>query len=134
MLRVRRFILRIFTGLAGSLLLLFAALQTGEGQRALFSLVASVASGDDRTVRFDGPSGFFPTDLRFTRIEIGDGTGLWLTAEDAHIRWSFLALLDGHLVIHNVHAARALLERTPHAPPRPASAEGASPPPDRCCP
>ncbi|MCW5747395.1 MAG: translocation/assembly module TamB domain-containing protein [Alphaproteobacteria bacterium] len=100
---------------AGLLMTLFVVAQTGFGQRLLFDAIASAASGPDRTLRLSGPSGWFPTDLRLQRIEIADAKGVWLSANDVALTWSFLPLLAGRLDVAAVHAARLEIDRTPEA-------------------
>ncbi|HEX2887485.1 hypothetical protein, partial [Vineibacter terrae] len=122
-MRVRRILLRSAAVIAGVVAVAFVGLQTGPGQRALFDMAGSLASAPGRTIRLEGPSGFFPTDLRLARVEMADAKGTWLSADDVQLSWSFLPLLGGKLEVQAVRAARLAVTR----PPEPA-AEPAPPP------
>jgi len=125
-MRVGRILVRIAAGLVGIIVLLFAALQTGAGQRALFDIVAQVASTPDSTLRLEGPSGFFPTNLHLAKVEMADAKGTWLTVDDARVSWSLLPLLSGHLDIETVRAARIDVRRPPEPPSTPQPAQEAT--------
>jgi translocation and assembly module TamB len=112
-MRARR-ILAIGAGsLFGLLAILFVALQTPPGQRAVAGLVARMASGPDGGLGLSGLSGFFPTDLRVERISYSDREGPWLTVENARLRWSFTSLLGGRLRIETISADRVAVLRPP---------------------
>ncbi|TWT14810.1 translocation/assembly module TamB domain-containing protein [Reyranella sp. CPCC 100927] len=118
-MRIRRLLLRIVAGVVGVVVLLFVALQTGAGQRALFDMVSKVASTPDSTLRIEGPSGFFPTNLRLAKVEMADAKGVWLAVDDAQLSWSFLPLFAGRLDIETIRAARIDVRRPPEPPANP---------------
>ncbi|HKU97371.1 MAG TPA: translocation/assembly module TamB domain-containing protein, partial [Vineibacter sp.] len=118
-MRLRRILVRTAAGVVGVLVLLFAALQTGVGQRSLFDMVSKVASTPDSTLRIEGPSGFFPTKLRLAKVEMADAKGTWLTVDDAQVSWSFLPLLSGHVDVATIRAARIDVRRPPEPPSTP---------------
>ena len=60
-MRWRRLLARTAGGLVAALVLAFAGLQIGPGQRALASLVSS------KDLEISGLSGFFPTDLQVAK-------------------------------------------------------------------
>lgn len=94
--------------LFGLLALLFAALQTAPGQRAVAAM-ASRAAG----VEIVGLEGFFPTDLRVARLAVRDRDGPWLTAENVALHWSFASLFSGRLIVETVSAERVAILRAP---------------------
>lgn len=100
-------------GLAGLLVILFAALQTTPAQRVLAGVISRMASGPDGGFELSGLSGFFPTDLRVASIAVRDRDGPWLTVENAHLRWSFVSLLRGRLLIETLSADRVAILRPP---------------------
>ena len=100
-------------GLIGLVAILFAALQTPPGQRAVAGLVSRMASGPDGGLGVSGLSGFFPTDLHVARISYSDREGPWLTVENARLRWSFTSLLGGRLRIEMISADRVAVLRPP---------------------
>lgn len=96
--------------------LLFALLQTPPGQRALAGLVSG------NTLHVSGISGFFPTDLQATRIELVDEQGAWLRVENARVRWSFASLFEGRIKVELLSAALVDILR----PPQPQKTQQAS--------
>lgn len=112
-MRVRRILAIGVAGLVGLLVILFAALQTAPGQRALAGVISRTASGPDGGLELSGLSGFFPTDLRVASISYRDRDGPWLTVENAHLRWSFTSLLRGRLLIETLSADRVAVLRPP---------------------
>ena len=87
--------------------LLFAFLQTPPGQRALVGLVS------DETLHVSGLSGFFPTDLQVSQVELLDEQGAWLRVEKARLRWSFASLLSGRVRVEMLEAALVDVLRSP---------------------
>ena len=112
-MRARRILLIGVAGLVGLLAILFAALQTAPGQRAVAGLISRMASGPDGGLGLSGLSGFFPTDLSVARIAYRDRDGPWLTVENARLRWSFTSLLGGRLRIETISADRVAVLRPP---------------------
>ncbi len=126
MKRLRKIVLRSLAGLVIGVVLLFAALQTGPGQRLLFDFAGEMASTAHQRIVLSQPSGFFPTNLKLGRIAIADREGVWLTAENAHLDWAVGALFNRHLRISELVAERIDIERLPiPAPPD----DGKAPPP-----
>jgi translocation and assembly module TamB len=105
----RRLLARTAGGLVAALVLAFAGLQTGPGQRALASLVSS------KDLEISGLSGFFPTDLQVAQVKLSDRDGAWLTVDDARLSWSFASLFSGRVRIDEV-AARHIEVLRPPAP------------------
>jgi len=118
-MRARRILAIGAAGLIGLLAIVFAALQTAPGQRAVAGLISRMASGPDGGLSLTGLSGFFPTDLQVARISYSDREGPWLTAENVRLRWSFTSLLGGRLLVEIVSADRVAVLR----PPQPAKEE-----------
>ncbi len=112
-MRARRILAIGAAGLIGLLAILFAALQTPPGQRAVAGLVSRMASGPDGGLGLSGLSGFFPTDLHVARISYSDREGPWLTVENARLRWSFTSLLGGRLRVELISADRVAVLRPP---------------------
>jgi autotransporter translocation and assembly factor TamB len=95
---------------ARALVLLVAAfvlLQTPPGLRTLGYLVSS----SDITVK--GLGGFIPTDLHVERVELRDKDGIWLSLDDAQVRWSFSSLFTGRVRVEEVKAAKIDVVRLP---------------------
>jgi translocation and assembly module TamB len=112
-MRARRILAIAAAGLVGLVVILFGALQTAPGQRAIAGLISEAASGPDSGLELSGLSGFFPTDLRVAAISYSDREGAWLTAENVHLRWSFTSLMSGRLLIESVGADRVAVLRPP---------------------
>ncbi|CAN5837695.1 hypothetical protein BH11PSE3_BH11PSE3_04730 [soil metagenome] len=113
MKRALRILAIVVGSLVGLLALLFGALQTPPGQRAVASLVSGAASTAEGGLELSGLSGFFPTNLQVARIAYRDREGPWLTVENLRLRWSFAALLAGRLQIEDLSADRVSVLRPP---------------------
>lgn len=105
-------------GILGAVILLlvlfFAFLQTSTARSGIAALLSShLSAGPDRQLVFSEPSGFIPFRIRFQEITIADHDGIWLRSKDAHLAWSPLPLLSGHIVIHEVGATEIRIERLP---------------------
>lgn len=109
--------LRILGWVVGGLLMvvavMFGGLQTAPGQRLVATLISKAASTPDGGLDLAGLSGFFPTDLRVSRIAYRDRQGPWLTVENLHLRWSFTSLLRGRLQVEELSAERLGVLRPP---------------------
>ncbi|HJQ56958.1 MAG TPA: hypothetical protein VJ890_08635, partial [Vineibacter sp.] len=125
----RRITRRVATFVAAGLVLLFGGLQTGLGQRLLFNTVASLASTPGQAIRLDGPSGFFPTDMKLARVEVADGKGVWLAADDVSMSWSLWPLLAGRFDVQALRAARLAIHRAPETTTTEGDAPSGSGPP-----
>ena len=94
-------------GLVVVLVALFVLLQTPPGLRTIAHLVSS----SDLSV--SGLSGFIPTDLQVKRIELRDKQGVWLSLDDARVRWSFASLFSGRVRVEELRAAKIDVVRPP---------------------
>ena len=120
-------------GIIGVVALLFAALQTPPGKRALAGLASSTASSAGSRLEISGISGFIPTDLQIAKIALSDSQGVWLNIEQAHLSWSFASLFAGPLKVDEVTAQRIEVLRPPlpaNEPSPPTSSGGAGLPLD----
>jgi translocation and assembly module TamB len=111
--------LRLLSWLAGGVVVvgvvLFGALQTAVGQRALAGLVTSLVSSPDTRIGVVGLDGFFPTDFRVARMTVADRGGVWLRGEEVRLRWSFASLFTGRVRIDEVSARRLEILRAPQS-------------------
>lgn len=103
-------------GLVVALVALFVLVQTPPGLRTIAHLVSS----SDLAV--SGLSGFIPTDLQVKRIELHDKQGVWLSLDDARVRWSFASLFSGRVRVEELRAAKIDVVR----PPQPSEEKAAS--------
>lgn len=94
-------------GLIVALVGLFVLLQTPPGLRTIASLVSS----SDLTV--SGLGGFIPTDVQVKRVELRDKQGVWLSLDDARVRWSFASLFSGRVRVEELRAAKIDVVRPP---------------------
>jgi translocation and assembly module TamB len=94
----------------GSVLLLALLLYTPPGLALVARLVSPLSGG---TVRVQGLGGLFPNRLHVARLEIADDGGVWLTIDNASLRWSALAMLADHVSVENISAARITVLRQP---------------------
>jgi len=106
-------------GIVVALVGAFILLQTPPGLRT----VAHLVSSSDLSVT--GLSGFIPTDVRVERIEMRDKQGVWLSLDDAHVRWSFASLFTGRVRVEELRAAKIDVLRPP-APSEEASSSSSS--------
>jgi translocation and assembly module TamB len=104
---------------AGSLVLA----NTSWGRQAIERLTARLSGGE---IRITGLAGHVPDDLRADRLELRDGQGLWLAANDVHVQWSPAQLLHEAIHLELVEAASVQFARLPraHAPPRDGASAG----------
>lgn len=102
--------------LAAALLVGFA--NTGAGRAWIGRAAAEATAGG---VRLEGLSGRFPDRLRLARLELRDGQGPWLSADDLALDWSPAGLLGGELVVSRLEAGRVALDRLPPEEPGPAA-------------
>lgn len=120
-----RRILLIGGGAIGGIAVLFALLilffNTGVGQSSLEWLVPKITGGQ---VTLRGLDGRFPENLRVARLEVRDGKGLWLTADDVALQWAPLAYLWNTISVENVAARQIDVLRRPVSE---KTSEGSSP-------
>lgn len=104
-------------GLGLVLLLLALALvaaNTPSGRAFIESRVEGLTGGE---VRVSGLAGRFPDALRAGRIELHDGTGLWLAIDELRLDWKPSRLLVGSAGIDRLEAARIAMNRLPASTP-----------------
>ena len=98
------------------------AINTGAGQRSIVAFANKHGGG---SFQIQGLSGTVPTDLRLAQVELRDKNGSWATISGLALRLELMPLLDGKLVIQEVHADSIALLRqplpTPKAKPQPSS-------------
>jgi translocation and assembly module TamB len=110
--------LRIAGWTVGAVLLLVILLiavllilgNTAGGRRLLERETASVTDGK---IRLSGLSGSFPADLHLSQLQLSDEQGVWMTAQDATLRWSPLSLLASHINIHLLSVEQLNIQRRP---------------------
>lgn len=125
-MRALRYAAYWLAGLVALLVALFVALQMPPVQRLAARLASSAASGPDGSLEIRDIGGFFPTDLTVGRIAYADRQGVWLTVEQARLRWSILPLLGGRVQIDDLAARRVSVLRPPVAEASPPAASGGS--------
>jgi translocation and assembly module TamB len=74
-----------------------------------------------RDVRIEGFKGALSSRATMQKLTIADGTGIWLTLNDAVLDWNRAAILGGRIEINEISAARIEMARLP------AGGSGASP-------
>jgi translocation and assembly module TamB len=97
-------------GIVGVIVLLAVFVNTGPGQRTIASLAESLSGGRVTVV---GLSGRIPYALRAERIELRDGEGPWLIADDVALDWSPLALLRNRVEVNRFEAEHVAVLRIP---------------------
>ena len=80
------------------------------GRGFIERLTGSLTHGQ---VRLSGLGGSFPADLTLAHLQLVDGHGVWLAADDIAVRWSPLDLLDRRIRIDAAHIARIHVARLP---------------------
>ncbi|HTX24528.1 MAG TPA: translocation/assembly module TamB domain-containing protein [Steroidobacteraceae bacterium] len=110
--------LRITVWTLGGVLLLIVMLcaavliagNTAAGRALIVRITARLSDGH---VRLAGLGGSFPSQIDLGRFELSDDVGVWLTIEGVSLRWSPLAMLDWHVKVQSVRAARVDIARRP---------------------
>ena len=114
-------------GLLVLVLLIVAALMiignTTGGRRLLESETAKLTSG---RVRIAGLGGAFPGDIEIASLQLRDGKGVWMSAEQVSLHWSPWALLAWDLHIESLRIGRANLIRRPVSTASPSSRSSGS--------
>ncbi len=106
-----------------------AAAAQDEGDRGfLTGLIERNLSGAGREVRLEGFQGALSSRARIARMTIADSEGVWLTIEDAAIRWNRGALLRGRIEIGEMSAGEIDVARLPVVEPSPGLPEPAARP------
>ncbi len=109
----RRPLIGILAAAAGVLVGVFVLLSLPVVQRAitLRALNSIVAPGQEITVA--GVGGNWPSEISLTGVAGRDGTGVWLTIDQATLRWRPFALLRGAIVVDSFTAGKVDLPRLP---------------------
>jgi translocation and assembly module TamB len=94
----------------GIVLAIGIALNTGAGRHWAAAKITAITQ---RTVRISRLSGHFPAYIAARRIEIADSKGVYLTINQATLRWNPLALLHRKLSIAALTAQSVALSRLP---------------------
>lgn len=99
-------------GVLFGLLLGFA--QTPFGKRQIVGFMSSSLEKEGRVrLKFGELQGFFPFHFRLDRLQVSDGDGPWMVAEEIVMHWSPLPLLSGRLCIRELQAERLGIDRIP---------------------
>jgi translocation and assembly module TamB len=64
-------------------------------------------------VKLSGLGGAFPTQLTLDHLELTDGRGVWLTADQIALRWSPLRWLERRIYVDDLQVKRLHMERAP---------------------
>lgn len=95
-------------------ILLLAFIQTPPGKTLVASLLSRMLSGSENLeVKIGKISGWIPAAVQIDRLEIGDATGVWLTADDLHCRWMIRELIDHRIRVNQLGAKTIELHRFP---------------------
>ena len=86
------------------------ALNTGSGRNFAAREIGSLSGG---TVKIEGLAGHFPKYIAARRIEVADRKGVYLTVDDAVLRWSPFALLHRALDVRDLTARGVTVLRQP---------------------
>jgi translocation and assembly module TamB len=119
MARTHRVLMLVVAVLVALPILLCAALlllaNTDPGRRLIERSTERLTGG---SVLLQGLAGRFPDRLSLSHLELRDPQGVWLKADDLQAGWSPLPLIDRHLHIDALSAARVSIARAPaYAPP-----------------
>jgi translocation and assembly module TamB len=93
--------------LVGALLI---AGNTDSGRALIERVTYRLTAG---SVRLSGLGGSFPSRLTLRELQLVDGQGVWLTAEQLAVHWSPLQLLTRRIRVEDLQVARLHMERTP---------------------
>jgi len=92
---------------------LLLAVNSEAGRDLVGAAVETLSGGQ---VLVDGLGGVLPHRPRAKRLELRDGEGTWLQAEDAALDLAPLALLRGEIVVDSLRAGSVRLLRRPVRP------------------
>ncbi len=120
--RIIGFIAAVAGLLLFSALLLLIAGNSSSGREFIEKKLPDWSGG---TVTLAGLSGRFPDALYIGRLELSDGKGPWLLAEDLELDWSPFLLLLGTARIDRLEAGHLTVLRQPHYASSPAPSGGA---------
>ena len=101
---------RILAALGGIVLVLLLLFYTSLGLGLVGRLAGLLAGG---TVRIEGLGGLFPNRLHADKVEIADDDSTWLRLEQVSLTWSALAMINDHVSVREVSAARVIVLRRP---------------------
>ncbi|MBS7697287.1 MULTISPECIES: translocation/assembly module TamB domain-containing protein [unclassified Chelatococcus] len=100
--------------------------RTDFGRAEIVRLVERFASSDGMTIRIGRLEGALPAEMRVRDVTIADPRGVWLSIDQADLRWRPLALISGRLDVELVRVGHLDVARAPDMPPAPAPAEPSS--------
>lgn len=96
------------------LAVLFGALQTVPGKSALAAALSRALSrSENLEVSIQQISGWIPGNICIGRVDIGDSSGVWLTANNLHGRWIIRELFVGRVRLRELGAEVIELHRFP---------------------
>lgn len=115
---------RVLVGLAGLAVLLMLVVATGlvwvntPGGRAWLTdtIARSASDPDGLGLELEALEGSLLTGIGLRGLVLSDPEGVWLTLEDASLRWRPLALLGGRLVVDRLDVAGLTVTRPPALP------------------
>lgn len=123
-----RLAFRIFLGILMVLLIIVGglvdALNTGPGRNFAVREINKLAGPD---VKIAGLGGRFPQNLTLQSVWLTDKNGVWLTADDVHLRWHPLALFSGRLHVAVLSATDIDMLRAPVSNGKPSKGGGGIP-------
>ena len=102
-----------FGGLLIAIVAAFGIVQTGAAKSWLASTLTASLSSPASTIEIGAIEGLVPYDMRISRIALGDGTGTWLTVDNAALTWSPSALLHGRIRVDVLTVASIDVLRRP---------------------
>ncbi|MEJ5348762.1 MAG: translocation/assembly module TamB domain-containing protein [Desulfosoma sp.] len=112
-----RGVLRIVAIVVGALVLfaaaLWGAMQSPAVKRWLAHKLSNKLSGPQTTVRIGTITGWIPFEMGISEVEIADGHGAWLRAQDMYLKWRPTQLLQGRVHIQFVSVREARVARGP---------------------
>ena len=88
------------------------ALRTGSGHAFITSKIEAMQPAGQR-LNIEGLNGDVFGEFTITHIDIADKNGVWLSVENARVRWSPISLLWGHVAVKNISAAELNLLALP---------------------
>ncbi|MBS7706439.1 translocation/assembly module TamB domain-containing protein [Chelatococcus asaccharovorans] len=100
--------------------------RTDFGRAEIVRLVERFASSDGMTIRIGRLEGALPAEMRVLDVTIADPRGVWLSLDQADLRWRPLALIRGRLDVELVRLGHLDVARAPDTPASPAPAEPSS--------
>ncbi len=106
------------SSLVGTLVLLFALMQTPPGKWAVAKLASSMASSNGLTIEFSDVTGWLPWNVKIGKVTLSDAQGVFAQANGLQVDWRPLRLLSGEVAIDNLQASQIDVQRRPVLPPQ----------------